>query len=281
LSSALGNPSDEIRTFFVGELRSLQGREREQVLSGTRPAQAAYIAAGLAEWDAHVAGSLSPETDDALTFLFDLQLDGGTWGSLNCWPPFESEAYQVATVAAMAAATAPGWLAAHRDDDTAARVEKMKTYLRTTEPPHDYARLLLLWTSTRIPDLIDDARKSELAEMIWRHQQPDGGWSIRTFAAPEQWGGGNRAEKLRAEPEFDAPPSDGHQTGLAVIVLRDSGVPAEDARLQAAVKWLKSNQRDSGRWWTRSLNTDGQHFITYSGTFYALAALEKCGALPD
>ena len=108
----------------------------------------------------------------------------------------------------------------------------------------------------------------------------DGGWSIRTFAAPDQWGSGNRAVKLRSESGFLKPASDGHMTGLAVLVLREAGVPAKDARLQKAVKWLLSNQRESGRWWTRSLNTDKYHYITYSGTAYPLLALMRCGALP-
>jgi squalene-hopene/tetraprenyl-beta-curcumene cyclase len=116
--------------------------------------------------------------------------------------------------------------------------------------------------------------------MVWHNQREDGGWSIRSFGKPEEWGSGNRAEKLKAEMEFMNPPSDGHQTGLAVIVLRDAGVPAEDARIQKAVKWLLTHQRQSGRWWTRSLNTDGPHFITYSGTAYPLLALAKCNALP-
>lgn len=111
-------------------------------------------------------------------------------------------------------------------------------------------------------------------------QQADGGWSIRTFGAPEEWGAGNRAEKLRAEPEFATPPSDGHQTGLAIVVLRESGVAATDPRIQRGVSWLKGNQRASGRWWTRSLNTDSWHFITYSGTALPLLALSHCDALP-
>ena len=68
-------------------------------------------------------------------------------------------------------------------------------------------------------------------------------------------------------------------TGLAVLVLREAGVPAEDPRLKKAVKWLLANQRESGRWWTRSLNTDKYHYITYSGTAYPLLALAKCGVL--
>ena len=36
----------------------------------------------------------------------------------------------------------------------------------------------------------------------------------------------------------------------------------------------------SGRWWTRSLNTDKFHFITYSGTVFPLLALDACDAWP-
>ena len=69
-------------------------------------------------------------------------------------------------------------------------------------------------------------------------------------------------------------------TGLAVLVLREAGVPANDPRLQKGIQWLLANQRESGRWWTRSLNTDKAHYITYSGTAYPLLALMKCGVLP-
>ena len=103
--------------------------------------------------------------------------------------------------------------------------------------------------------------------------------SLRTFAKPEQCGSGNRAGKLLDEPGIDNPPSDGHMTGLAVLVLRGAGIAATDTRIQAAVSWLKTNQRESGRWWTRSLNADTSHFITFSSTGYSLLALAKCDAL--
>ena len=179
----------------------------------------------------------------------------------------------------MAAATAPGWLASLSDEKLLDRVDKMKKHLRTAAP-HDHGRLLLLWTSARWPDLLEETQKQELRAMVWKHQRADGGWSIRTFAAPEAWGKGNRAKRLRAEPEFNNPPSDGHQTGLAILVLREAGVPADDARVRRGVTWLLQNQRQSGRWWTRSLNSDKYHFITYSGTCYAFLALAKCKALP-
>ena len=116
--------------------------------------------------------------------------------------------------------------------------------------------------------------------ILRRHQREDGGWSIRSFAAPEAWGGGNRAAKLRSEPDFETPASDGHMTGLAILALREAGVPADDAGITRGVTWLGANQRASGRWWTRSLNTDSWHFITYSGTALPILALHACGALP-
>lgn len=280
LSARLGPPPESMREHFVTALAALAATDRESLLKSTRPAQVIYTAAGLAEWDAHVTGRLSPETQQALELMLDLQLDSGAWGTLTCWPPYESDAYHEATVAAMAIAAAPDWLSHLQDETRLNQVARLKTYLRTEPPPHDYSRVLLLWTACRLPDLIDADQKQALIETVWRHQREDGGWSIRTFAAPEAWGSGNRAAKLREEPDFEQPPSDGHQTGLAIVVLREAGVPADDPRLQRGVAWLLKNQRASGRWWTRSLNTEKWHFITYSGTAFPLLALSLCDALP-
>ncbi len=283
LSAKLGKPSEATREFFLSKLKTFLETDRAKLMPETNPAQVIYLAAGLAEWDAHVTKRLSPETDQALSLMFEIQRENGSWGSLDCWPPYESDAYHEATVAAMAAATAPGWLIkirASSNNTLNAAVAKLTEYLRTQSPPHDYGRTLLLWANDRMPDLLDDAKKKELIHVVFKHQREDGGWSIRTFAAPEAWGKGNRASKLKAEPEFTNPSSDGHMTGLAIIVLREAGVPANDARIQKGIAWLKSNQRVSGRWWTRSLNTDSWHFITYSGTAFPLLALQMCDALP-
>jgi len=55
---------------------------------------------------------------------------------------------------------------------------------------------------------------------------------------------------------------------------------AKETHIQRGLAWLTSNQRETGRWWTRSLNTEGPHYITYSGTAFPLLALQMCGALP-
>ena len=62
-------------------------------------------------------------------------------------------------------------------------------------------------------------------------------------------------------------------TGLAIVALRSSGVAKDDPRIARGIAWIKTHQRASGRWWTRSLNTDKFHFITYSGTVFPLLAL--------
>ena len=36
------------------------------------------------------------------------------------------------------------------------------------------------------------------------------------------------------------------------------------------------NQRESGRWFVRSLNTDKYHYITNAGTSFAVLALKAC-----
>lgn len=282
LTVALGTPpSSSIRDFFIDELDEFEAEDRQALRSGLKPTQVAYLAAGLAEWDRHVTKTCSPETDRALRLMLEAQAENGSFRNLDCWPPLESSAFHGTTVAAMATAAAPGWQAAAMKDPLLAKgIDRMHHYLQQTRPPNDYAQVLLLWTSARVPGLISESRQTSLIDLIWEHQRPDGGWSLRDFGTPETWGSGNRADKLRAEPEFTRPPSDGHMTGLAVLTLREAGIAASDPRIQRAVSWLKANQRESGRWWTRSLNTDKSHFITYSGTCYPLLALAYCHALP-
>ena len=280
LTKTLGIPQEIERKFFLAQLTALAAENPKKLQRGTGPAQVIYLAAGLAEWDKHVTGSLSPETDQALRLMFSLQRPHGSWGSEDCWPPYESDAYHLASVAAMAVATAPGWIDAiekEQDEQPLMQMDKLKHYLRA-QPPHDYGRTLLLWANARMPELLNSTEQQRLIEMLIAHQRKDGGWSLRSMADPEAWGSGNRAEKLRSEPNFSSPTSDGHMTGLAIVTLREAGVPSDDPCIEQGIAWLRDNQRESGRWWTRSLNTDGAHYITYSGTAFPLLALQLCGA---
>jgi squalene-hopene/tetraprenyl-beta-curcumene cyclase len=61
-----------------------------------------------------------------------------------------------------------------------------------------------------------------------------------------------------------------------VYVLRQAGVAADDPAVAKGAAWLKANQRESGRWYTRSLNNDNAHYITNAGTAFAVMALKAC-----
>ena len=87
LTKTLGRPDEGNREFFLAELESLATENPKKLQRGVAPAQVIYLAAGLAEWDAHVTGQLSPETDQALRLMFALQREHGSWGTQDCWPP--------------------------------------------------------------------------------------------------------------------------------------------------------------------------------------------------
>jgi len=82
-----------------------------------------------------------------------------------------------------------------------------------------------------------------------------------------------------ADKPKDMKSSDGYGTGFAVYVLRQAGVTAENPRIQKGIAWLKTNQRASGRWFTRSMWKDRKHYITHAGTAYAILALAACGEI--
>lgn len=282
MTAKVGPPQQKLHDFFVTELREQSVPDSDDPKWAPEPTQVVYIAAGLAIWDANVTHKLSPETEQALALMFKLQRQTADWyieDDNN--PPFEASPYQLATVAARAVGNAPGWLAKQRGTPLEAQVHRLEEFLRAEKKLQaDYDRTDLLWAAAELPGLLGEARKEQLIDMIFSHQMPDGGWSIRTFAKPEEWGKGNLAEKLRAEVEFHNPQSDGHMTGLAIIALRKAGIPADDPRIQRGIAWLLANQRSSGRWWTRSLIGDNWQLMSYSSTAYPMLALSLCNALP-
>jgi squalene-hopene/tetraprenyl-beta-curcumene cyclase len=131
---------------------------------------------------------------------------------------------------------------------------------------------MLFWASTRLEGLMSPADREALLRDLLALQKKDGGWCLPSF------GGWKRHDDA---PNVVDAPSDGYATGLAVVLLRNAGVAADQAPIRRAVEWLKSNQRESGRWFTRSLSTDDHHFVTHVGTAYAVMALEACGELKE
>ena len=199
--------------------------------------------------------------------MWTVQRAAGDWNWLKCgWPPFEHDDYYGAVFAAIGVGAAPDNYAA--SDAAKSGLAKLQAYLTKTPPPDLHHKVYLLWASVDLPGLMTaDARKRCTDELLAK-QRPDGGWalpSLGTYARKDQ----------SANDPTSA--SDGYATGLAVFVLRRSGVPATDPAVANGVRWLKANQRDSGRWFTRSLNNDKAHYITNAGTAFAVLALEACG----
>lgn len=279
LTSIAGPPSRDVRDFFETELAAFKKQTSQSLQEGITPTQLAYLAAGLAQWDQYVEGKESQATHEALELMFSAQSDNGSFANDDGWPPLESSEYHGATVAALALLAAPRWASSSEGQSYSRHRDRLWTYLRATPPPHDYARVLLLWVASCHSDLLPEDLKTDLIKRLLNLQNTDGGWALRQFATPEKWGRGNRAEKLRSESAFATPSSDGHQTGLTAYVLMKAGLEPGHPAIQQAIQWLLQNQRQSGRWWTRSLNTDKFHFITYSATCYALLALEEAGIL--
>jgi hypothetical protein len=71
-------------------------------------------------------------------------------------------------------------------------------------------------------------------------------------------------------------PSDGYGSGLVIFALRQAGVPAKDAAIHRGIQWLSSNQRVSGRWFTRSSNGVPEDYISDAATAFAVLALKSC-----
>ena len=57
---------------------------------------------------------------------------------------------------------------------------------------------------------------------------------------------------------------------------RDAMWKEVDEAIQKGIGWLKTNQRESGSWFTKSINTDRYHFLSHAGTAYAVLALKAC-----
>ena len=226
---------------------------------------AVATSAALAFNDAATTGKLHVQTRQALDRMWTLQRDDGGWNWLKCgWPPMESDDHYGATLAAIAAGVAPEGYA--KTDAARQGLEKLRQYLKKNPSPTLHHQAMTLWAATLVDGLLTDAEKQATADKLWSLQKPDGGWALATLG---DW---QRADKGTQDTEH----SDGYGTGFVVFVLRRAGTPANDPRVQKAVAWLKANQRESGRWITRSLNKDNHHFISHAGTAFAVMALKAC-----
>jgi squalene-hopene/tetraprenyl-beta-curcumene cyclase len=291
LTKQLGKPSDEVLRDFIASVPKNPGKP------GDDAATSVWRSSGLASWDRHVAGKLSEHTDRSLRHTVMILPDDNMYNTIKLIEiPYITTRFELTVQALRAMVTAPGWLANLTDAGLLARVERIKKMLRDHQPINDYELALKLQVANLMPDLVSREEREAAIAMLWRKQQPDGGWSTRRMSDLLRW----RLEVhppterqpwkeamdpkvvalIRNLPDAANPESDPYMTAFAIVLLRESGVPASDTRIRHGIAWLKETQRVSGRWWMYSLYRGNYNYITYICTAQALRALALCDELP-
>jgi squalene-hopene/tetraprenyl-beta-curcumene cyclase len=256
----------EVRAFFENRVAHWDDPKKE-----AKPrwdAEVIYTALVLAFNDAATSGKLHPLTRQALDRMWTLQKSGGGWEWVKCgWPPLEHDDYYAAIVAALGVGHAPGDYV--RSASIQRGLDRLRDYFRKTPPPDMHHQTMLLWAATRLEGLLDTVQKAATVQSLRELQRGDGGWCLPSLG---HW------KRRDGQPNDPKSPSDGYATGLVVFVLREAGVPADDPAIQRGIAWLKTHQRASGRWFTRSLNDDEDHYIADAGNCLAVMALGRCAS---
>jgi len=218
--------------------------------------------------DALTTGKLHPITREALDRMWKVQREDGGVDWISCdWPPMESDDEFGATMMALAVSVAPESYA--ETAPAQAGIARLRGFFAQTALATLHHRAMLLWADTHRAGWLTANDRQKCLDEILHLQHEDGGWSLASLG---DW------KRADGSPQ-DVKTGDGYATGLAIYLARRAGVPADDARLARGVDWLKTHQRASGRWFTRSLHKDSYHFITHAGTNMALMALAACDAL--
>jgi hypothetical protein len=233
-------------------------------------------------------GELNSEALAAFENMWALQTRSGdqkgSWDWLDFGnEPFEStdSRYYGAGLAALAAGKAP---ASYRErPDVRNHLSLLRGYIgREVGRQPVIHRVVSLWASTGVPDLLTPEEKKSIIDEILSSQQSDGGWSLSTLGWTWR-GSGTRTLYNIWFRSNDTPwvrKSDGYATGLIVHVLQLSGFNREDARLQRGRRWLIEHQDKSKGFWPgyslvnrRNPGSGTGLFMTDAATAYAVLAL--------
>lgn len=219
-------------------------------------------AAALAFNDAHTTGKLHPLTRAALDRMWTVQQKDGSWDWYKCdWPPMETDDHYGVTLALIAVGVAPDGYA--KTEAAQKGLEGIRAYLKANPSTTLHQKAMRLWAASYFPEQMSERERKEIVKELLAPQRPDGGWAS---AGLGDW------KRRDAKPQ-DRETSDGYGTGFTLYVLHRAGMARDDAQVKKGLDWLKANQRESGRWFTRSLWQDNKHYLSHAGTAFAVMAL--------
>ena len=112
-------------------------------------------------------------------------------------------------------------------------------------------------------------QRADIIAALLRTQNEDGGVALPSLGPWE-----------RVDGSAQSTESDGYGTAFVSYVLLRAGLPPSHPMLSRALAWLRSHQRESGRWFTRSASREGPHYISHAGTAFAVLALTTACAPP-
>ena len=215
------------------------------------------------------AGSdLPADTRTLFDYLWETQNTDGSWSvdAEGLLPFLERDPRYLALLVTLSAGYAPK---EYRLEKTpAAGIERLRGFLRSHPPDNIHDQTVLLWASVRTPGVLESEQRSSYLRSLLSLQRADGGWSLPSMGSWQRHGG---------IPNPIDGPSDGYATALATLALCELGVADAAGPARRGVQWLRSNQRESGRWFTGSLFADGfQNYLSNMGTAYALMAMHRC-----
>ena len=232
-----------------------------------RPGTEAIVAttAFLAISDIKVEGHLSKITTQAFDHAWHLQAKSGEWEKwTKCnWGPYESDDHFAVSLMTLALG-----MASHDDYvKSPSAVEgnrRLLAFLQEHPPVSLHQKGMLLWASGYRDDLAKPETLHQWQKDFFAAQRDNGGWVLPELG-DETW--------KRSDGKAQSTEPDAYGTAFAVHVLSESGIASDDPRLCRARRWLQSQQRASGRWYTRSPRKDNKHYISNAATSFALLAL--------
>lgn len=221
----------------------------------------------LARHDAATTGKLAPVTRQSLEAMWKLQKpDGGIdWIRVHEAPQAVDD-WWPAVLIALGVSVAPEGYAG--TEPAATHLERLRGWFRAHPPQTLHERCLTLVAESAIGGILDSASRGRNIEAVFARQRADGGWSIADLAP---W-------QRKDQKPLNPAQSDGYATALSAYAVARSGVPPAEPRLRKAVSWIKTQQRESGGWFTQSPFARDK-LASNTGTSFAIQALAACGEL--